>query len=522
MKLKFKVKLKRMLLCAAFILYITSCNSGVDSYVFKTAIYGNPSTLDPQCAGYDSSVSVLYNVFQGLFAFDSNGDVINGIAESYTVSDDGLKWTFKLKENVKWSDGGEFIAECTAEDFVFAFERLFKPATKSERANEYFVIKNSEAINRGELKDLSLLGVKALDTYKLEIELEEPCADFAALLAMPPAMPCNKEFFESTQGRYGLAADCIVSNSNYYVHTWSYDEWSDENNYFILRKNAENFADEGLPVGINFFIDSITERKDFEDSIMHAYMGKNAEEIKELSKNYNFSEYRTDVWGIIFNQNGSFSELNYRLSLADDVIFSAEDGIYNSFSNIIPECVLVGSQRYRNIAGDIEKNFITVTESDVGMLTSARFIMPKDAEFREEIGGIMQKWQSKHNFYCNISELAQEDYNSALNSGDFDIALVKLSGEYNSPYAYLNDFMPDNSKNYGNYSNKKFVHIMNSAFTSKDSDDAALFYKEAEQLLIDNAVFVPLCIETGYVFYSDDISGVEYNPFLGVYSQKGD
>lgn len=506
-----------MLLSAAFIVCIASCNSENESYVFKTTINGNPETLDPQCARYDSSASVLYNVFQGLFTYDCNGEVVEGMAESYSVSEDGLKWSFQLKKGVKWSDGREFTEECTAEDFVFAFKRLFRPSTKSERADEYFFIKNSEAINKGELKDLTLLGIKAVDTYNLEIELEQPCSDFMSLLALPPAMPCNEDYFNSTQGRYGLAADCVASNSNYYVHTWSYDEWSDENNYFILRKNTENYTEMSIPAGINLFIDSVTERKDFEDGITHAYIGKNEEDISEFVKEYQYSKHKTQVWGIIFNNDSRFSELNYRQSLADDVFLVSENSIYSSVQGIIPDSISAGGKKYRSLSGSIEKSSASV-KSEVGTLTSARLIMPDNTYLRDNIGDIMQKWQSEHNFYCNIAELEQEDYDLALENRDFDIALIKLSGEYNSPYAYLNDFLPGNSKNYGNYANKKFVHIMNSALTAESNDLAVQFYNEAEQLLIDNAVFIPLCTETEYVFYAKEISGVSYNPFLNIYS----
>ena len=129
----------------------------------------------------------------------------------------------------------------------------------------------------------------------------------------------------------------------------------------------------------------------------------------------------------------------------------------------------------------------------------------------------MQKWQAECDFYCSIAELDEEDYNNSLSKGDFDIALIKLSGEFNSPYAYLNDFIFDNPQNYSGYKNRKFEHIMDSALTAKDYNTAVNYYKEAEQLLIESAVFVPLCVEKNFVFYSDKISGLEYNPFLKIY-----
>lgn len=510
--LQLKFKIIRMLLCAAFIFIITSCNTGSKSYIFKSAITGNPRTLDPQCARYDSSSSVISNVFQGLFRYDADGMIEKGMIEDYSVSEDGTVWTFKLKRGIMWSDGGDFIAECTAEDYVFAFRRLFRPTTKSGRASEYFVIKNAEAVNSGVITDLSELGVKAIDTYTLEITLEKPCTDFKALLTLPPAMPCNEEFFESTEGRYGLAADCVASNSGYYVHTWSYDEWSNENNYFILRRNTENDVPENSPTGINFFIDPVNERKDFDENVLQVYKGKNIAEITELCSDYSYTTHENEVWGIIFNLNSDFSSLDYRLTLANHISFYSENEIFSSYSGAIPDCVAVGEDNYRKRAGAISVNRSSAESDSIGALTSARIIMPNDTELRECMGDIMQSWQAEHSFYCSVAELDADDYEKRLASGDFEIALVKLSGEYNSPYAYLNDFLSGNQKNYSGFDSKKFAHIMESALSAKDNSSAISYYKEAEQLIIDSAVFVPLCTEKQYVFYSEEASrvGIEY------------
>lgn len=493
-------------------LNLCSCDSENENYIFKSVIYGNPKTLDPQCALQDSSYSVIYNVFQGLFSFNENGETVNGMIDSYEISDDGKTWTFMLEEGIKWSDGDKFEAECTAEDYVFAFQRLLKPSTKSKRASEYYIIKNARSINNGDISDLSELGVIAKDKYILELTLEEPCSDLKALLALPPAMPCNEEFYTGTQGRYGLDADCVASNNNYYVYSWNYDEWSDDNNYFILRRNSLNNAYNTLPTGINFFINSINEFGDFDNEILHTYTGYSEKEIPDLMKKYHYSEHSSGIYGFIFNHNGSFSELDYRLELAQYIKTEENYGI-------VPECVTIDNNNYRQLADDV-LNIAFHHKSDVGVINDAKLILPEFDYLSDKISDVIQKWQSECNFYCNIVKLDTVEYLNALQNGDFDIALIELSGEYNSPYAYLNDFLDSNSQNYSGYSNKKFNHIINSAFTASDSETAAIYYKEAEQLLIDNAVFVPLSPKKKYVFYSDKVSNVYYNPFLDIFSFK--
>ena len=495
---------------------VSSCRNNDSEYSFKCEINGNPKTIDPQCAASDSSVQVISFVFQGLFTSGENGEIAEGMIDSYKVSDDGTVWTFNLKQDVYWSDSDEFYAECTADDYVFAFERLFRPATKSERAEEYYIIKNSEAINKGKISDMSELGVKAIDKYVLEITLEKSCSDFKALLSLPPAMPCNREYYESTQGRYGLAADCIASNSGYYVHTWSFDEWSDENNYFILRRNKHNSYHENSPYSINLFINPVNGRKDFDEGILKVYKGVNTEEIEELRNNYDYSGYETAVWGIIFNHKSDFSHQNYRLQLSSNVEFASSNEQYSEFYGVIPFSVTLGDISYREYCG--ENSALMRISDDVGALTGMKMIMPSETGLRANIGRILQNWQSECGFYCSLAELEGDEYKASLENGDFDIALVRLSGEYNSPYAYLNDFLKGNSSNFSGYENQKYSHIINSALTTKDNTSAAVYYKEAEQLLIDSGVFVPLCIETEYVFYEEKLEGIDYNPFSGVYS----
>ena len=494
-----------------------SCRTESENYVFKSSISGNPKTLDPQCALNDSSYPIIYSVFQGLFTYNENGEITDGMIDSYSVDEKGLVWTFQLKKGVMWSDGRDFETECTAKDYVFAFQRLFKPSTKSERAEEYYIIKNAEKINKGLITDLSELGVKALDTYELEITLEKACSNFKALLTLPPAMPCNEEYFISTEGRYGLAEDCVASNGNFYVYTWSYDKWSDDNNYLILRRNKTNYL--GNPSGINFFIDPVNEYKDFNDGVLSVYSSETIEQAEALIKSNDYITYQTGVWGIIFNLNGAFSEYDYRISLAAYADYKEDNEFYTAIERIVPDCIDINGEFYSLKTDGVSKKY-KATDSEVGRLTSKKLVMPANSALRSSVGDILQKWQSAHGFYCGIAELESEEYINTLKSGDFDIALIKLSGEYNSPYAYLNNFLKDNFENYSGYKNKKYEHIINSALTSTNSNEATAFYKEAEQLLIDNAIFVPLCVETEYIFISDKVSGVWYNPFSRNYGYE--
>ena len=160
-----------------------------------------PQNLDPVLAEDIASVIAVTNIFEGLVRRSADGSLVPGVAERYESSDDGLTYTFYLRENAVWND--EKKTPLTAEDFVFGFQRLFNPSTNAVNAAKLYCIKNAQAVHRGEL-GVEQLGVQATGPHTLVIQLEYADLMFLDLLATPAAMPCNREFFASTKGKYGL------------------------------------------------------------------------------------------------------------------------------------------------------------------------------------------------------------------------------------------------------------------------------------------------------------------------------
>ena len=113
-------------------------------YTFKYNISSNPVTLDPQITDDPNSDIIIENVFMGLLTLDKDGSVKAGAASDFTVSDDGLTYNFKLKQDIYWIDNDEFEDKCTADDFVYGFTRLFMPETRAPHARDYYCIKNSD------------------------------------------------------------------------------------------------------------------------------------------------------------------------------------------------------------------------------------------------------------------------------------------------------------------------------------------------------------------------------------------
>jgi oligopeptide transport system substrate-binding protein len=149
--------LTRKFIAAAFVSTILSVSAHAATLNIHNG--GDPTSLDPQKISGDWENRIDGDIFEGLVTEDPKDNPIPGQAASWTISPDQKVYTFKLRDGIKWSDG----QPVTAQDFVFAFQRLMDPKTAAQYAYLQYTILNAEKINKGEIKDLTQLGVKAID-----------------------------------------------------------------------------------------------------------------------------------------------------------------------------------------------------------------------------------------------------------------------------------------------------------------------------------------------------------------------
>lgn len=513
------------------ILSLSGCsNDGLDK-VFKYDISDNPATLDPQQSNEPNSDLIIGNVFCGLFRKNADGSLKNGVCKSYTVSEDGLTYDFKLREDVFWV-AGDFEKQCTAADFVYGFRRLFSPETEAPRAGDYFCVKNSKNINNGSLADLSQLGVKAKSDFELEITLDYTNPRFLDMLCDAPAMPCCEEFFVNSRGKYGLSAECTPSNGAFALRSWNFDPYAstDVNNLILVRnyKNADVYN--VCPSGLNFFIE---DEEDFAADFLNMDVTCVAvsNRYKPLIKgNFSVDEYSSVTCGLIFNRDyEAFRNKDFVSALAllvdREEIVSGISG-FEAAGGVVPKQVTMNGHGYRDIVGsadnlgfDREKSLELLRKAKPTMnsklFTGARIIVPDEIS-ETAVSYIMQKWQREIGFYCVLERLSESEYRRRLESGDYEIALQKLTGKYDSPAAFLEQFSENNSGNYSGYSNFYFEVILEKAQKAADISESTELFSQAEQMLIDDAGFVPIYYENVYFFRQKDAEDVFYNPFTGI------
>ncbi len=178
---------------------------------------GDPASLDPQKLSGDWENRIAGDIFEGApLAEDAELNPIPGQAQSWTVSDDGKVYTFKLRDGIKWSDG----QPVTAGDFVFAFQRLMDPKNAADYAYLQFTIKNAEKINKGEITDFNQLGVKAIDDQDARrLRSNPPAPDRIGALTHYTAYPLPKHVVEA-KGADWVEIGNIVTNGPYKPVEW--------------------------------------------------------------------------------------------------------------------------------------------------------------------------------------------------------------------------------------------------------------------------------------------------------------
>jgi oligopeptide transport system substrate-binding protein len=176
-----------------------------------------PPTLDPGLAQDLASLDVITQLFDGLVALDSAGGATGVGSEAWTISADGLTYTFTLRQGATWSDG----QPVTAQDYAWAWKRNVSPVTASPYANAFFPIKNGQAINDGEL-DPEQLGVQAVDDRTLVVTLERPASFFLSLASTWTFYPLRQDIVEGYGDRWTEAAN-IVTNGPFTLSEWQHD-----------------------------------------------------------------------------------------------------------------------------------------------------------------------------------------------------------------------------------------------------------------------------------------------------------
>ena len=197
-----------------------------------------PSTLDPALSINPTSNIVIEQLFVGLVDVDDeSGELQPELATNWTISTDGLVYTFNLRNDIKWSDGKTVIAE----DVRYGILRALDPNLETGYAYVLYVIDNAEAYNTGDITDPNEVGVTVVNSTTLEIKLEYPASYFFSILSMPIARPVPQWAIDA-HGSDWTELGNIVTSGPYLLTEWVHDD------HIILDKNPNYYDVSNLQI----------------------------------------------------------------------------------------------------------------------------------------------------------------------------------------------------------------------------------------------------------------------------------
>ena len=505
--MNFTQTLKAVTTAGALALLMSTAASAVTLNMMNGS---EPGSIDPHKASGDWENRILGDYIEGLMAEDANADAIPGQAESYTVSDDGLVYTFKLRDGIQWSDG----VPVTAEDFVFAFQRLFNPATASDYAYLQFPIKNGSEIADGSVTDFSELGVKALDDKTVEITLEGPTPYFLQALTHYTAYPVPKHVIDKV-GDAWTKVENIVGNGPYKITEWvpgSYIKSVKSDTYY----DAANVQiDE-----VNYFVQddlaaALSRYRAGEYDILTDIPSDQAEWIKTNLPGQDYFAPFLGVYYYVINQEKEpfeNPEVRKALSMAinrdvigPDVLGTGELPAYGW----VPE----GTANYEGVA-PYQPSWIGLSYED--RVAEAKKIMEGLGYTASAPLSLQLKYNTNDNHQRIAVAIASmweqigvktELFNSetavhydSLRAGDFQVGRAGWLLDYSDPSNTLDllttGIMQDGAMNWGNnygrYSNPEFDALMKSAASEQDLVARAKMLGDAEKIAMDETAAIPI------------------------------
>ena len=482
---------------------------------------GEPQTLDQAHTSINIEAFVLKDLYEGLTIYDAAGKIVPGTAESWTVSDDGTVYTFKLRENAKWSDG----SPVTADDFVFSFARVEDPKTAAGYANILYPIKNAEKANKGEV-GLDQLGLKAVDAKTLEITLERPTPFFLELLAHQTALPVSKASVEKNGADF-VKPGVMVSNGAFKLTSHV------PNDNLVVEKNPEywDVANVKLDKVIFYPIDDqAASVRRFEAKEMDLVYNFSADQIDRLKKSYGeqvrVAPALANYYYTFDTRTEPYSDVRVRraLSMAVDRDFLAKE-IYSGSQVPAYSMVPPGLAGYEPGTAD----FAGLSQLD---REDKALELMKEAGYGE--GGKPLKIEIRYNTNPNhervataIADMWKNTFGAEVSMVNLDVsshyAYLQEGGAYNvaragwvADYADAENFLAlsistNKTFNYAKYNNAEFDALMKKSYDEQDQAARAKLMHDAEVILMKDQPVAPLLIQAELWLVSDRVKGWEDN-----------
>lgn len=501
-----------------------SDSEGESEKVFRYAISTEPTTLDPTKGNSTTDNEIQHALTEGLVR-NSSGEIEPGVAESWEVSDDGLTYTFHLRDDALWSDG-ETI---TADDFVYAWRRLMDPETACPYAFIGEYVLNGAAVERGEMA-LEELGIEAKDDQTVVVTLENPTSYFLSLIgSCAQFAPVREDAVEEYGSDFAATAEQNVYSGPFKLV-------SSEDNKWIFEPNENYWNAESINwdrAEINFVANSDTAIALYEDGELD-YVKLSSSYVEEYEDTADTYQSGGTVYcylnlnsdnPVMSNQNFR-KALNYSLD-REKYVTLATSGVNDAYGGIVFSGISGGEGKTYSEAydrdyyyptegdADLAKECLTAAMEELGYSDASEItveLMASDTEIDKKRAEVLQEmWQNELGINVKIKQTTWANlYSTAYPNGEFEIGIGSWGPDYDDPYTYIELYRSDSSYNYSGYSNEEFDALLDASRSETDERARMDLLNEAEQMLIEDAVCIPLEQANDWYIMDSDVEGVNF------------
>ena len=517
---------------------------------FTVQLGPNPETLDPALNAAIDGGNTLITIEEPLLIIDENNEVQPGQAESYEVSDDGLTWTFHMRDGLKWSDGSDL----TAADFEYSFKRLASPDTAAPYAETVvgMIDGYQDAIgnpdedgNTTTDPDWDALNVHASEDGKtLTVQLAYPCSYFDKLASFVATSPVQQATVEANGDAWCTEPDTYVCNGPYMITEWTPSERIvlSKNPYYVGGWDSSKIVSDTITLLL--LEDSSASYTAYNSGEAQLVKDVPTDEIPSLTRAEDGGDFYLDeIMGTYYislnDQEEPFTDVRVRkaLSLAIDRDYVANtimQGIYTPATALVGPGIVDengyfmdnanGGEPY--ISDDYEANL----EEAKSLLAEAGYpdgegfptitYSANDAGYHIPVAEYLQQAWGELGITMNIDKVEWSSFIPMRRAGDYDVSRNGWSMDYNDPSNMLELFTTNNGNNDGKYANPEFDQVIED---SRVADKTTHFEKlhEAEDILMNDAACIPVAYYNDFWLQSPSLKGTWHSPYGYWYLQYG-
>jgi oligopeptide transport system substrate-binding protein len=525
-----------------------SSTGSVSTAGFTVQYGSNPETLDPALNSAVDGGNTIITVFETLLIINENNEAVPGQAESWTTSEDGLTWTFTMRDGLKWSDG----TDLNAKDFEYSFKRMADPDTAAPYAETCLgMIDGFEEAagfpdadgNPTVEPNLDALNVKASDDGKtLTIVLAYPCSYFDKIVAFAAMSPVKKATVEANGDAWCTSPDTYVCNGPFMITEWTPSE------RIVLTKNPNYVGgwDSSKIVSESITLllleDSSASFAAYNSGEAQLIKDVPTDEIPSLTKAEDGGDFYVDTilgtYYVSLNlKRDAFKDAKVRraLSLAIDRDYVANtimQGTYSTADSIVGPGIVDENGYFHDngnapyISADYEANLAEAKKllADAGYPNGEGYptleYSTNDAGYHVPLAEYLQQAWSDLGITLTISKMEWSSFTAARRAGEYDVARNGWVMDYNDPSNMLDLFCSGNGNNDGKYSNPEFDAAIEASRVADVSEHFAQLHK-AEDILMEDTGCLPIAYYNDYWLQSPALKGTWHSPYGYWYLQYG-